>query len=59
MPSHDRDVLISGICALVLRDETACADNIEGCYAEEALGIVCAFGLEDLRANGDGAVDRI
>lgn len=59
MPSHNRDVLISGIRALVLRDETARADDIQGCNAEETFGVVCAFCLEYLGADGDSAVDRV
>lgn len=43
----------------MLRDETACADNIEGCNAEETFGVVCALGLEDLGADGNSAVDRV
>lgn len=43
----------------MLRDETACADNIEGCNAEETLGVVCAFRLENFGADGHGAVDGV
>ena len=43
----------------MLRDETACADNIEGCDAEETLRVVCAFGFEDFGANWDSTIDRV
>ena len=43
----------------MLRDETACADNIEGGDAEETLRVVYAFGFEDFGADWDGTVDRI
>ncbi len=43
----------------MLRDETACADNIEGRNAEETFGVVCSFGLEDFGTDGNGTVDRI
>ena len=43
----------------MLRDETACADNIEGGNTEKTLGVVCAFGFEDLGADGYGAVDWV
>ena len=43
----------------MLRDEAACADDIEGRNAEETFGVVGAFGLEDLSADGYGAVDRV
>ena len=59
MPANNRNVLIGRIRGLVLRDETACADDIEGCDTEETLGVVCAFGFEDFGANRDGTVDRI
>lgn len=59
MPSHNRDVFVSGIRALVLRDKTTCADNIEGSNAEETLGVVYTLGLEDLGADRYSAVDRV
>ena len=59
MSSYNRNILISGIRILMLRNETACANDVEGCYAEETLGVVDAFGLEDLGADGYSAVDRI
>ena len=43
----------------MLRDEAACADDIEGCDAEETFGVVGAFGFEDFGADGYGAVDWI
>lgn len=59
MPSHDGDVFVSGIGAFVRGDETAGAHDVEGCDAEETLGIVDAGCFEDFCADGDGAVDGI
>ena len=43
----------------MLRDETACADNIEGCNAKETFGVICAFRLEDFGADRHSAVDGV
>ena len=57
VPANDGDGLVSGVGAFYLRDEARGADYVEGRYAEEALGVVDAFGLEDFGADGDGGVD--
>ena len=59
MATDDGDSLIRRIGALYLRDEARRADDIEGGYAKEALGVVNAFGLENFGANGDGGVDLV
>ena len=38
--ADDCDVLVRGISALDLGDESRCSDNIEGCDTKEALGVV-------------------
>ena len=38
--SNDCDVLVCGIGALDLGDESRCSNNIEGCDTKEALGVV-------------------
>ena len=42
MSTDDGDVLVRGIGALDLGDEAGGSDDVEGCDAEEALGIVDA-----------------
>lgn len=59
MASDDSDILVRRVGALVLRDETAGANNIKGSDAEELLGIVDSFRLEDLGADWDGGVDWV
>lgn len=51
------DVLVSGIGTFDARDEARGADDVESGYAEQALRIVHALGLEDLSNNRDGGVD--
>lgn len=55
--ADDSDVLVGGVGALDLGDEAGSADDVEGGYTEEALGVVDALGLEDLSGDGDGGVD--
>lgn len=55
--TNHRDVLIGGVTALDLRDESGGTDDIEGGDTKETLGVVDTLGLEDLADNGDGGVD--
>ena len=57
--TNDGDSFVSGVGGFDLGEETRGADDVEGCYAEEAFRIVDAFGFEDFRADGDGGVDLI
>lgn len=57
--AHHNDVLVGRVRALDLRDEARCTDNIEGGHAEEALGVVDTFGLEDFGDDGDRGVDLL
>ena len=59
MASHNGDVFVSGIRALMLRNETACADHIEGCDTKKALGVVYSFRFEDLGTDRYSAVDGV
>ena len=55
--TDDGDVLVGGVGALDLGDETGSTDDVEGGDTKEALGVVDTLGLEDLGADGDGGVD--
>jgi hypothetical protein len=57
--ANNHDVLVCWVGVLKLRDEAGRADNIECGYAEEFLGVVDAFALEDFGSDGDGAVDWV
>jgi hypothetical protein len=49
--------LLRGVGTLDLRDEAGSTDDIKGGNTEEALGVVDASGLENLRDDGYGGVD--
>lgn len=55
--ADDDDGLVGGIGVLDLGKEAGGADDVEGGDAEEAFGVVDAFGFEDFSADGDGRVD--
>jgi hypothetical protein len=55
--TNDCDVLVGWVGVLDLGDKAGGTDNIESSDAEEALGIVDAFALVDLSADGDSGVD--
>jgi hypothetical protein len=55
--ADDGDVLFRGVGVLELGDEARSADDVEGGYTEELLGVVDASGLEDLGGDRDGRVD--
>ena len=57
--SDDGAVDVGGVNALGLADKGICADDIQGADAEDALGVVHAGLLVDLRGDGDGAVDGV
>ena len=59
MPTNDCNVLISGVSALVLRDEAASADDVKGGDTEETLWVVGAFGFKYFGADGNSGVDGI
>ena len=59
MTANDGDVLVRGIGVLELGDEAGGADDVEGGDAEELLGVVDAFALEDFGGDGNGAVDGV
>ena len=59
MSPHDSDVLVCGVGALVLADETGGADDVESGDAEEAGWVVGACGLEDFGADGHRGVDGV
>ena len=59
MSSHNGDVFVCGIGALVLRDKAASAHHIEGCDTEKTLGVVGSFRFEDLGTDGYSAVDGV
>lgn len=55
--ADDGDVLVCGVGAFELGNEAGGADDVEGCYAEEAGGVVDAFAFEDFGCDWDGGVD--
>lgn len=55
--TNNSDVLVGGVGALNLGNETRGTDDVEGCDTEDALGVVDALGLEDLGGDGDGGID--
>lgn len=55
--TNNGDVLVGGVGALQLGDESRSTDNVKGGDTEEALGVVDTLGLEDLSSDGDGGVD--
>jgi hypothetical protein len=57
--TNDGDVLILGVGALELGNESGSTDNIEGGDTEEGLGVVDTGSLEDLLDDGDGGVDGV
>ena len=57
MAADNSDVLVGGVGVFVLGDEAGGADDVESGDAEEAFGVVDAFGFEDLGADWDGGVD--
>ena len=57
MSTDNGNGLLRGVGTLDLRDEAGSTDDIKGGDTEEALGVVDASGLEDLRDDGDGGVD--
>ena len=59
MSADDDDVLVCRVGTFDLADEARGADYVQGRYAEESLGVVDVFGLEDFGYNGDGGVDLV
>lgn len=59
MSSHNGDIFVCRIRALVLRDKAACAHHIEGCDTEKTLGVVDSFRFEDFGTDWHGTVDRV
>ena len=57
MSADNGDVLAGRVGALELRDEARGTDNVERGNAEEALGVVDAFRLENLGGDGNSGVD--
>jgi hypothetical protein len=55
--TNDCDVLVGWVGVLELGDKAGSADDIESGDTEKALGIVDAFALVDLGADGDSGVD--
>ena len=57
MTTDNDDGFVGGVCAFDGGDEAGGADDVEGGYAKEFLGVIDALGLEDFGGNGNGGVD--
>lgn len=57
MTTDNGDLLVGGVGALELGDETRGADDVKGGDTEETLGVVDTLGLVNLGDDGDGRVD--
>lgn len=53
------DIVVGWVRALELGDEAGGTNDVEGGHTEETLGVVNTPGLENLRYDGHGAVDRV
>lgn len=59
MTTNDRDILVGGISVLMLRDKSACADDIQGSDTEKTFRVVDVRCLEDFGSNRDCAIDGV
>lgn len=57
--TNDGDVLVLGVGALDLGNESGGTDNVEGGDTEEGLGVVDTGSLVNLLDDGDGGVDGV
>ena len=57
--TNHRDVLIRGISVLMLRDKSACADDVQGSDTEETFRVVDVHCFEDFGSDRYCAVDGV